>query len=152
MSALLTPESVFRAVNSIFTSMLGLELHPGNGHVALAPGEVKITASVGMAGDWNGTAILECSAETAYVLAAAMLSVPFEEIDDDVKDVMGEIANMFAGNVARLVPGSAALSPPCVVEGSSYSMDILKARDAVKLPLECQGRGLVVSVVEGSGG
>ncbi len=152
MAAELTRDAVFESINSIFTSMLGLELQTSDGAPQSAPGAIKITASVGMAGDWNGTALLECSSEMACTMAGAMLMSEFDQVDDDVKDVMGEITNMFAGNVARLLPGSSALSPPCVVLGSEYSMEILKSRKAVKLPVTCNGKDLLVSVVAGAKG
>lgn len=149
MSAPLDRQSVFEAINSIFTSMLGLELQASDGNPATPPGGIKVTASVGLVGDWNGTAILECSGEMACILASAMLMADYRQVDEDVQDVIGEITNMFAGNVSRLLPGSHALSPPCVVQGTQYSMDILRTRVAVNLPLICNGRHLVASVVEG---
>ncbi len=147
----LTRDTLFESINSIFTSMLGLELQASEDAFETASGAVKITASVGLAGDWNGTAVLECSGEMACTLAGAMLMAEYDQVDDDVKDVIGEITNMFAGNVARLLPGSTAMSPPCVVLGSEYSMEILKTKETVKLPVVCDGKHLQVSVAVGAG-
>jgi chemotaxis protein CheX len=45
-------------------------------------------------------------------------------IDDDVRDVMGELANMVAGNLKSLLPRGVDLSMPSVVEGSDYSLRV----------------------------
>jgi chemotaxis protein CheX len=45
-------------------------------------------------------------------------------IDDDVRDVMGELANMVAGNLKSLLPKGVDLSMPSVVVGSDYSLHV----------------------------
>ena len=45
-------------------------------------------------------------------------------IDDDVRDVMGELANMVAGNLKSLLPRGVDLSMPSVVEGSDYALRV----------------------------
>jgi chemotaxis protein CheX len=45
-------------------------------------------------------------------------------VDDDVRDVMGELANMVAGNLKCLLPRGTGLSLPSVVEGSDYTLRV----------------------------
>jgi chemotaxis protein CheX len=44
--------------------------------------------------------------------------------EDDVRDVLGELANMVAGNLKSLLPKGVDLSIPTVVEGRDYSLHV----------------------------
>ncbi len=135
------------ATKEIFDSMLGLNLQPLNGQ-SLPQEPDRVTASIGLSGGWNGAVVFECSRQTACMLAGAMLQIEFDECDSDVKDVIGEITNMVAGNVSRFLSGSPALSPPCIVEGSDYSMDVLGVRELAKESMACQDKSIIVKVLE----
>ena len=135
------------ATGEIFDAMLGLELEPLNGH-SLPNEPDKVTASVGLSGGWNGAVVFECSRQTACMLAGAMLAIEFDEFDNDVKDVVGEITNMVAGNVSRSLTGSPALAPPCIVEGSDYSMDVLGVKQLAQQILICGQKPITVKVLE----
>lgn len=135
------------SVSSIFTSMLRLEVQPSHA-VGFGPGGGhRLTASVALTGDFSGMVIFECSAETACMIAGAMLQMEFQRVDEDVQDVLGEIANMIAGNINRLLPGSSALSLPHVIQGNDYSLGIPHAEEILRQHMLCKGKPLNVSVV-----
>ncbi|MFB3901898.1 MAG: chemotaxis protein CheX [Acidobacteriota bacterium] len=143
-------EAITRAIQQVFKSMLRLELVGANGHGLpdFPPGR-RVSAAVGISGDWNGAVIFECGAPTACFLTATMLGQePPETVDEVVKDVIGEITNMVAGNFKNSLPGNSSLTLPCLIEGSDYSMDIVQGRRVVSQPLICGGRGILLSVVQ----
>ncbi len=141
---------VFQAVESVFDSMLGLELNPANGSDGSLGSGSRLTSTIGLAGDWNGTVMLQCSGEMACLLASALLQMECPEVDDDVKDVLGEISNMVAGNISRLAPGQVSLGLPVVVEGSDYSMEVLRGQEILNQGILCEGKVFNVSIVEKS--
>ena len=141
---------VFQAVQSIFQSMLGLEVSEAHHQEAGPDHGVRVTASVGLAGDWDGTVLIECSGKTACTLAGALLMAQLDEVDDNVKDVLGELANMLAGNISRQLPGSSALSLPCVVEGQDYKLGILYGEELVRERMACGDSAFTVSVIRAS--
>jgi chemotaxis protein CheX len=123
----------------------------GEGYPTFSPGR-KVSAAVGITGDWNGAVLLECATGTACLLAGAMLGfdVP-EDVNEDVRDVIGEITNMVAGNFKNTLPGNSVLTLPCIIVGSDYSMDIVSGKTVVKESMNCNGKSLMLSVIQESG-
>jgi chemotaxis protein CheX len=149
----LQSKDVVAIVREVFSSMLALEVSPSEITAAAAENERKLSASVGIAGEWNGTVTLQCSAETACSLAGAMLAMdPLPDVDDDVKDVLGELANIVAGNIKSRLPGPSSLSLPCVIDGSNYSLEILNGEELINQPMLCHGNGLILSIVRAKQG
>lgn len=150
MSECVKAEELIRVVQGIFSSMMGLNLEPCNGtKPAGQTGGRRVCASVGISGDWNGAILLECHSKTACVLAGAMLGMePYPEMDEDVKDALGEITNMVAGNFKKTLPGHSALTLPYVIEGSDYSMEIIKGEKILLQSLACNGDNLTFSVIK----
>ena len=112
-----------RIVQSVFSTMMDLEVA-----ASAAPwthSSDTITSAVHFVGVWRGAALVECDAPQAFQFAARFMGIAMPvEIDDDVRDVMGELANMVAGNLKSLLPRGVDLSMPSVVVGSDYSLHI----------------------------
>ena len=47
-----------------------------------------------------------------------------DRVDEDVRDSLGELANMVGGNLKSVLPPGVALSMPSVVDGSDYALRI----------------------------
>jgi chemotaxis protein CheX len=54
-----------------------------------------------------------------------------EEVNDDVRDTMGELANMLGGNLKSLLPRGVVLSMPSVVAGD-YSLRVCGGKAIVE--------------------
>jgi chemotaxis protein CheX len=123
MESTVSPEIVSQIVESIFTTMLNLGVCAED---APPPaGGDRITSAVFLEGDWNGAVSLECSQQQACEFAGHFLgSDPPEAVDDDVRDVLGEMANMIGGNVKSLIPGQIRLSMPSVIDGRDYAVHV----------------------------
>jgi chemotaxis protein CheX len=84
-----------------------------------------VTSAVHFVGVWRGAALVECDARQACQFAVRFMGIDLPPaIDDDVRDVMGELANMVAGNLKSLLPRGVDLSMPSVVEGSDYTLRV----------------------------
>lgn len=84
------------------------------------PDTAEVTASIGVAGAWNGLAVLRCGVPAAGQIAGAMLDVdPAGASADDCIDALGELVNILAGNVKSLLPKPSHLSLPQVVMGQA---------------------------------
>src|SRR5664279_3671280 len=55
-----------------------------------------------------------------------------EEVNDDVRDTMDELANMLGGNLKSLLPRGVVLSMPSVVAGGDYSLRICGGKAIVE--------------------
>lgn len=82
------------------------------------PDTADVTASIGLAGAWDGLVVLRCGLSAAGEVAGAMLDVePAAANADDRIDALGELVNILAGNVKSLLPKPSHLSLPQVVLG-----------------------------------
>jgi len=124
-------DAVAQIVQSIFTTMLDLEVSPAD--VPWLAGGDRLTSSVYFEGDWNGAVSLECSRRQACYFAGKFLSMdPPEEVDDDVRDVLGELANIIGGNIKSVIAKDVRLSMPSVIDGSNYELRICGSERADK--------------------
>jgi hypothetical protein len=85
-------------VAAVFQAMLGLEVEPAGEVQPSEPAQMNATVHLG--GTWDGALMLETSRSQACRLAGRFLSIdPPPSVDDNVRDVMGALANMIAGNL-----------------------------------------------------
>jgi chemotaxis protein CheX len=76
----------------------------------------EVHSSVSITGSWTGHIVYASSTAAARKAAAAFLAMEPDEVSqDDVSDVLGELANIVGGNVKAMLPPGAALSLPQVV-------------------------------------
>jgi chemotaxis protein CheX len=102
-----------RLVTEIFQMMAAIAVSPGN--AAWPPPEPLIWARVRFCGPWEGAMTLECTLPLAFAFTANFMSLRRpEEVNDDVSDVIGELANTIAGNFKALLPSGSTLSIPTV--------------------------------------
>ena len=67
-------------------------------------------------GSWTGHVVYACSTVAARRAAAAFLAMESDEVSqEDLSDVLGELANIVGGNVKAMLPPGCFLSLPQVV-------------------------------------
>jgi chemotaxis protein CheX len=123
MATEMSTEVVAEIVESIFVTMMDLEVSASE-TLSLPAGE-RLTSSVYLEGDWNGAVSLECNREQACQFAGRLLCMdPPATVDDDVRDALGEIANMIGGNLKSSMAANTRLSMPSVIVGGDYELRI----------------------------
>jgi chemotaxis protein CheX len=76
----------------------------------------EVHSSVSITGAWTGHLVYASSTAAARRAAAAFLAVEPEEVSqEDLSDVLGELANIVGGNVKAMLPPGCFLSLPQVV-------------------------------------
>jgi CheY-specific phosphatase CheX len=135
----------------VFRTMMGLEVSECNN--PWSPRQDRLTATVHLAGDWNGALVLECDCKQACAFAARFLSTDRPEtVDDLVRDVLGELANMIGGNLKCVLAGGLKLSMPSVVDGTGHSARVCGAESRERLVFEClDGAFSVVATLHACG-
>ena len=125
-------DDLVRVVGSVFQTMIDLDIAVSDASWTHSPG--TITAAVHFAGDWQGAALIECGASQACHFASRFTGIEMPAaIDDDVRDAMGELANMVAGNLKSVLPHGVGLSMPSVVEGSDYTLRVCGAKSVERV-------------------
>ncbi len=143
-------DEIAKATCEIFSSMVMLEVTPKEATKRTDPAfENSITGMVGLAGTVKGNLSIHLPAQVATAVTTAFLGMDVAEIDEDVCDAIGELANMLAGAVKTVLdPGGSdiKLSMPSTVYGDSYKLDCHNNGVSVLVPFELDGSGFSVEL------
>lgn len=119
------PRNLDRSVEEVFHLMLGVDCTRDWDLNSLE--SEAVSAVVGFGGVLSGACIFRVSAKAATEIASLMTGMTFSEVDDTVKDGVGEICNMLAGTWKGKVPELAehcGLSLPAVITGRDYRLHV----------------------------
>ena len=142
-------QDIFQLVESIWSSVLGLEVRHNAGEVTLEARERFLTGCVQITGDWEGAVVLHCSAELSRLVRSIMFEVePEDGTADEAEDALGELTNMIAGNLKSLLPGICYLSLPIVVNGLDYRTIVPGSQLVGQVAIECQSQPFMVMLLE----
>ncbi len=97
----------------------------------------NITSMIGLGGGLKGLLAVHCPSSVATKITSAFLGMDVEEIDDDVKDAIGEIANMVAGNLKvsyAAVDVNIELAIPTSIVGDSFYVSGIADATRVVVP------------------
>ena len=145
-----TLEMLAQIVESVFTTMLDLEVTVTDN--PWIPDGDRMTSFVHLTGDWSGAVILECSRRQACLFAGRILLMdPPDTVDDDVRDVLGELANMIGGNMKCTMPIGVCLSMPSVMDGSHGDLRICGSKLQRRVAFKCDDGLFWVAVVTTEG-
>ena len=144
MSQEVVTEAIHASTQEVFATMLGWQVSWRDAYTELkGPGPSSgIIAVVGLAGAWVGTASISCDSPLACRISTAMMGVTYTEINEEVLDVLSEIANMIVGNfknTAELHLGPLGLSIPTVIYGFNFSARSSGKEKWVVVPFICDG-------------
>lgn len=138
-------------VRDVFVNMVGTE------DVNQLPMQIGVitkfqeclTAMVGLAGSYNGLVSVHIPWPLAISFTSLMLGMEVTEIDDDVNDAMGEVANMIAGSFKQHLSKGGSdiqLSTPSVVNGSNYTVSSGSNIENITLQFEANELSFFVSL------
>ena len=117
--------AIQQATESVFSMMLGLPVEIQPHKIVPQPDPVDgVVALLGLTGPWAGTGVLFCDELFACKIGSAMLMTEVSEINGDVLDGLGEVANMVLGNLKESLQshtGPLGLTLPTVVYGKNFS-------------------------------
>jgi chemotaxis protein CheX len=145
-------EAIVNITQNIWESILGLEIQRSRDVAPLtqATRERSLTGCVQLAGAWEGSVFLYCSAALAGEVAATMFGTSPETLrSGDVEDALGELTNMVAGNLKIVLPRPCQLSLPAVVEGIDYRVIVPETKISAQVLFESNSKPLLVTVLEG---
>jgi chemotaxis protein CheX len=133
-------------VKSVFSTMMSLEVSTTD-----APWNPKgewMTSMVYLMGDWNGVVMLACNPHQACQFAGRILCMdPPESADDDVRDVLGELANIIGGNMKSRMTTVVRLSLPSVLNGRDYDVKVCGSRVLERLAYQCEDGTFWVTIL-----
>lgn len=144
-------KSLVRDVRDVFINMVGVEdlMHLPIQIDVTTHFKDCITAMVGLAGTYNGLVSVHVPWQLATSFTSLMLGMEVTEINEDVNDAMGEIANMVAGSFKQHLSKGGSdikLSTPSVVNGSDYVVSAGAGLENITIKFASDDEWFMVSI------
>lgn len=128
------------ATLEIFTGMVMMEIsQDGEPLKELGIMKNSITGMVGLAGTHKGMLAVHFPNSLAMAITTSFLGMEVEQMNEDVQDAIGEIANMLGGNVKTILSDKGRdiqLSLPSTIFGEEYSFMSQNEVDQIVLPFK----------------
>jgi chemotaxis protein CheX len=143
------------ATQEIFQSMLMSEARPSAPLVSRSNIFTdSVSGLVGLAGNYRGMLAIHVPNDVAMSITSKFLFMDVEEINDDVKDAIGELANMLAGSVKSMLTETGTglkLAIPSAIAGTKYEVECLADGEGVIVPFNIdEGEFLVECYLQNS--
>ena len=104
----------------------------------------ELCAGVTLSGAWNGTLVVRSSPNAVRIAAEIMLAVALDRpTSDDLRDFLGEIANVMARGMKAVLPGVETSLPFAMVE----EMEAPPAALGSSVKLDLAGEPMVVELI-----
>ena len=141
---------IINATREVFTTMVMME--PKDEFPMQEPVsrfKCSITGMVGFAGTYSGVISIHCPVPLALKITSSMLGMECDEVNDDLNDSIGEIANMLGGSVKQVLSKGGLdvkLSIPTVISGENYTVNSLSDNDCVVIPFMVEDQKFLVGL------
>ena len=128
--------------------MLSFELTRGPLTIKKDPApEFEISGVIGLTGNAAGVVVVSLSREVALHAAEAMLGSRPAEVDGDVVDAVGELANMIAGGAKRqLEQLDMSVSLPSVICGTNHRVQFPSHTTPIAIPFDAESGPICIAV------
>lgn len=117
-------QQIIDSTQLLFDTMLMMPLTPG---ITLSEKvysfQSSISGMLGFAGEIQGMLTIHCPEDVAFAITSALLGIDVDEVDADVKDTIGEMANMVLGGIKDGFTEQGIeinLAVPTILAGRSY--------------------------------
>lgn len=111
---------------------------------------VHVVATVAFTGHRSGAVAFSSGAEVAREIAGAMLGMTAAEVNGEMPDAIGEIANMIAGSFRTrmaAVEAPCTITMPTVTVGSDFITRYVAEASRIVCPFEMDGQAVYVELV-----
>jgi chemotaxis protein CheX len=142
-------EQIIESVKEIFSAMIMMEVS-ADGE---APAERNFTDSIsgiiGLAGTRKGVLAIHLPYKVAMTITGNFLGMEVEEINSDVEDAVGELANMIGGSTKSILSANGrdiSLSMPTTISGKQYDFQPTKDADSLVIPFTCETGGFLIEL------
>lgn len=132
-------DEIIKGTKDVFSTMLMVDLECGAEQESTKSDiRSNLTSMIGLGGGIRGMLAVHCPAVVAKAITSNFLGMDVEELDEDVKDAIGEIANMVAGNLKisyTTVNIQIELAIPTSIVGESFTVSGIADANRVIIPL-----------------
>jgi chemotaxis protein CheX len=134
-------EKIIESAKEIFSSMVMMEIFVDGDHTTeIVPLTESISGVIGLAGTHKGVLAIHIPNKVAMAITSSFLGMDVDEINEDVKDAVGELANMLGGDIKSILSDNGrdiALSLPSTITGQQYDFQPTKEAERIIIPFKC---------------
>ena len=136
------------ATVNVLKTMAFVEPKPGKPFIKkdrVALGDV--TGIIGLSGDVEGTLSITFEEETIKHILSNMFGEDVKEINDEVRDGVGELTNMICGDARKLLQQmgiNISASIPSIVSGKDHTIQHITAGPVIALPFSTEAGKFIV--------
>ncbi len=143
-------DKIIDSAIEIFTTMVMMDVSSGGSPVKeLGRLKKSITGMIGLAGTHRGVLAVHLPNEVAMAITSGFLGMDVEEMNEDVEDAVGEIANMLGGSLKTILSDKGKdiqLSLPSTISGEEYAYTSQANVDQIILPFNAPAGVFYVEV------
>lgn len=142
-------QKIVDSTTEIFTSMVMMDVERCEDAVVQSPQVDSISGVIGLAGAYKGVLAIHLPNQIALDITSSFLGMDVDEINEDVEDAVGEIANMLGGDVKGFLSDTGSdidLSLPSTVSGASYEFQPNKNAEKYLVPFKTGDGQFVVEL------
>jgi chemotaxis protein CheX len=129
------------ATQEVFASMIFIDITPEWPPAEVMPEiEPNLCSLIGFCGDLKGFLAIHCPSAVARGVTAGMLAMEVTELNEDVKDAIGEVANIVAGGLKAALASDnkkIELAIPTTAIGTAIRTSGLSRAHRVMVPFSC---------------
>ncbi len=135
-------------VRDTWSSLLGMKASPTDKPFVPNGKDNTLAGCVQITGEWQGTITLYAPEEIGKKVASAIYGLDEVEVSDQqIQDVIGEVANILAGNIKSLFPPPCSLSLPSVIV-TDYNLHPTGSQTLTAVNFDCEGLAFLVVILQ----
>lgn len=139
-------EELDQTVQLIWSTMFDLPMARVNPDRMTADSPL-VTGFVILEGEFDGAILVRCPQGLAVRLTDIMFGSEGPPAQSDIRDAIGELANMMAGNIKAVLPHPSRIGLPVVAFGNDYQLQVLGTVTAARVAYDFDGDVLTVTLV-----
>lgn len=134
-------DKIIESAKEIFATMVMMEIAVNGTFLEDSlPLTDSISGVIGLAGTCKGVLAVHMPSKVAMAVTGGFLGMDVDEMNADVEDAIGELANMLGGNVKSILSENGRdidLSLPSTIIGRRYDFQPTKEAERVIIPFTC---------------
>ena len=138
------------ATLNVLETLASVKAKPGKPYLKkdqVARGDVS--GMIGLTGEANGTISVSFTEETILAIASNMFGEEMNELNEEIGDAVGEIANIISGQARKTLEDlgtSMRAAVPCVVMGSNHTIKHITTYPVIAVPFNTDDGEFTIEV------
>ena len=143
-------DKIIESAIEIFSTMVMMEISVnGDLQKSCLPLNDSISGVIGLAGTHKGVLAIHIPSKVAMAITGSFLGMDVDEMNADVEDAVGELANMLGGNVKAILSEKGRdidLSLPSTIIGQHYDFQPTREAERIVIPFACAAGEFVIDL------